>query len=427
MSCTATVFVVPHTQAQSTDPEKIIETLKEEISARGDRLKEIEREIESYQTELKKVGSEKNSLQKAINQLELERKKVQADISYTQNKIGATDLEINKLSLEIGATEEDITLNTSAMREILYSFDQIDDSSFIEILLEYETLTDFWRKIDELEQVRKVMREQLASLVTHKNTLQSKHDQSTEKKADLIDLKTQYADQNQILAGNKTEKAKLLADTKNEEAEYQKLLKEKEEARDAILKELRDFESKMQFSVDPNSIPPQGTRVFNWPVQNVIITQLFGGTEFAKTVAAAYGRPYHNGIDLGAPIGTKIYAPLDGVVRATGDTGLAPGCYSWGRWTLIDHANGLTTLYGHQSQLGVVPGQTVKTGEVIGYVGSTGFSTGPHLHFTVYIKNGVTVRKFSEIKPVSKCSSTSIPTAAVTAYLDPMMYLPPVP
>jgi murein DD-endopeptidase MepM/ murein hydrolase activator NlpD len=117
-------------------------------------------------------------------------------------------------------------------------------------------------------------------------------------------------------------------------------------------------------------------------------------------------------------------APLSGTVRATGNTDAVPGCYSWGKWTLIDHANGLSTLYAHQSAINVSPGQGVSTGEVIGYVGSTGFSTGPHLHFTVYAKEGVSVRKFNEIKTVTSCGPASTPVAAVDAYIDPMLYLP---
>ncbi len=419
--CTST-FGMPRgfTHAQSE-----IDALRNQIEERGNRLKEIEKEIAAYQTELKKVGGEKNSLQKAINQLELERKKVQADITYTQNKIGTTDLEINKLTIEIDNTEESIQRNKSAISETLQALDEIDDNSMIEVLLQYDNLSDFWNKVDELEQIRKVIRDEVDSLVSKKILLSEKYEENTEKRADLVELKEQYSDQSEVLVGTKAEKAKLLTATRNEELEYQKLLKDRESARELILKELRDFESKLQFILDPNTIPPKGTPVFNWPVENVIITQLFGGTEFAKQNASVYGgRAYHPGVDFGAPRGTPILAPLTGVVRATGDTDLVPGCYSWGKWTLIDHANGLSTLYAHQSVISVVPGQQVQTGEIVGYVGNTGYSTGPHLHFTVYAKAGVSVRRFNEIKAVTSCGAATTPVAATDAYIDPMLYLP---
>ncbi len=172
-------------------------------------------------------------------------------------------------------------------------------------------------------------------------------------------------------------------------------------------------------------MPAPGTAVFNWPVADVRITQYFGGTEFAKRNASVYGgRAYHPGVDFGVPRGTKILAPLAGRVRATGNTDAVPGCYSWGKWTLVDHVNGLSTLYAHQDVISVTAGQQVATGEVIGYSGNTGYSTGPHLHFTVYAKAGVTVRQFNEIKTVTSCGPASTPVASPDAYLDPMLYLP---
>ncbi len=415
------VFMAPFSAHALTE----VEVLQNQISDRNDRLKEIEKEISSYQTELKKVGGEKNTLQKAISQLELERKKVQADISYTQNKIGATDLELNKLGIEITETETNIALNKKAIGETIQALNETDDNSLVEVLLQYDNLSDFWRKIDELEQVRGVMNEKIETLVSEMALLDSQYTTHTKKRSDLLSLKEQYSDQSEVLVGNKAEKSKLLTATKSEEAEYQKLLNQKKSEYEQILKEMRDFESKLQFILDPNTIPARGTAVFNWPVENVIITQLFGGTEFAKQNASVYGgRAYHPGVDFGVPRGTKIFAPLGGTVRATGDTDLVPGCYSWGRWTLIDHANGLSTLYAHQSVISVVAGQQVKTGDVIGYSGNTGYSTGPHLHFTVYAKAGVSVRKFNEIKAVTSCGAATTPVAASDAYIDPMVYLP---
>lgn len=407
--------------AQQTEIDK----LKSEIGERNNRLNEIEKEIAAYKVELQKVGASKNTLQKAINQLELERKKVQADISYTQNKIGATDLILDKLSLEIDDTENTIGSNEEAIGETIRILNVIDNDTLVEAMLAYSNLSDFWKQIDELDELREVMGDRVRSLVSQKQLLEDKQLETSERREELVDLRQRYSDQNSILSNNKTEKSKLLSATKSEEAEYQKLLRDRETAREQILKELRDFESKLQFILDPNTIPPKGTPVFNWPLENIIITQLFGGTEFAKQNSSVYGgRAYHPGVDFGAPRGTAIYAPLSGTVRATGDTDLVAGCYSWGKWTLIDHANGLSTLYAHQSVQSVTSGQSVKTGDIVGYVGNTGYSTGPHLHFTVYAKAGVSVRRFNEIKTVTSCGAATTPVAATDAYIDPMNYLP---
>ncbi len=411
-------FVV---SAQSSE----LDRLQKDIQDRGSRLAEIEKEIAKYEADLKVVGSEKKTLQSAINQLTLERKKVQAEISKTENQISSTDLEINKLILEISRTENEIAENSSAIAQIIRSEYQSDRESMIELLLQNQKLSDFWSTLEAQETVRRSLTEKVLNLNELKKLLDEKRELSTEKRSNLISLKTQYSDQNSVLTNNQTERAKLLEVTKSEEKKYQQILAEKVEAKEQIIKDLRDFEAKLQFILDPNTIPAPGTRVFDWPLKNIVVTQYFGGTEFAKRNASVYaGRAYHPGVDLGTPRGTAIHAPLSGTVRATGNTDLVPGCYSWGKWTLVDHANGLSTLYAHQDVISVTPGQKVTTGEIIGYTGNTGYSTGPHLHFTVYVKAGVSVRQFNEIKTVTSCGPASTPVAATDAYVDPMLYLP---
>jgi murein DD-endopeptidase MepM/ murein hydrolase activator NlpD len=114
-----------------------------------------------------------------------------------------------------------------------------------------------------------------------------------------------------------------------------------------------------------------------WPVQGTL-TSPFG---------MRWGR-MHEGIDIGASMGTPIYAAAGGTVIFAGWEG------GYGNLTVIDHGNGLATAYGHQSQQAVSNGQTVSRGQLIGYVGSTGHSTGPHLHFEVRV-NGTPVNPLS--------------------------------
>lgn len=402
-----------------------VERLQNQISEKNDRLSQIEKEIAQYEAALQEVGAEKSTLQSAIEALELERGKLQADIRYTENQISSTDLTINKLSFEITSAEEDILHNKEAIREILRSLNIADDESLIEILLRHENISEFWNAVEELERVRSSMAQKVESLSLLKEELSGKRQENTEQREELVDLKEQISDQQSILAQNQQQKNELLEETENEEAQYQALLAQKEQAREQLMAEVRDIESQLQFILDPNTIPSAGTAVFQWPIANPVITQYFGYTKFALTTAA-YKNNLHNGMDIGAPIGTKIHAPLSGTVRSTGNTDLVPGCYSWGKWALVDHPNGLSSLFAHMSQIAVTPGQTVDTGDIIGYVGSTGYSTGPHLHFTVYVSDGVQVMQFNQFKKVTGCGSALSPFAAVEAYLDPLDYLPPL-
>ena len=117
-------------------------------------------------------------------------------------------------------------------------------------------------------------------------------------------------------------------------------------------------------------------------------------------------------------------AALTGIVVGTGNSDSIKGCYSYGKWVLIKHGNGLSTLYAHLSQISVVQGQNVETSDLLGFSGATGYATGPHLHFGVYASDAVKVMTLgSATGKVSPCAKATIPVSASTGYLDPMDYL----
>ncbi len=401
-----------------------LEKLQAQIAERNARLNTIDAEIKQFEAALKEVGAEKDTLQKAINQLELERKKVSADIAYTENQITATDLTINKLTLEIGDTERRIENGRDAIAAVLRELHTIDNESMIELMLRQDNLATFWNEVETLETVKDGIADRTNDLRNLKDSLESKRTLSAEERALLTSLKDQYSDQQSILVDNKEAKATLLQQTKSEEKNYQTLLAEKKTAKDTLLAEVSNIESQIKFILDPNTIPTKGTAVFRWPLDNPYITQYFGYTKFA--LSGAYNGSAHNGLDLGTPVGTKLYAPLTGTVRNVGNTDLVPGCYSWGKWILIDHPNGLSSMFAHLSQISVSPGQQVRTGDIVGYSGNTGYSTGPHLHYTVYVSDGVQVQQFNQYKSVTSCGAALSPFAAIEAYMDPLDFLPPL-
>jgi murein DD-endopeptidase MepM/ murein hydrolase activator NlpD len=125
-----------------------------------------------------------------------------------------------------------------------------------------------------------------------------------------------------------------------------------------------------------------------WPIPHATVSQGFGPTTYAFEAAYAGFAHFHTGIDLSVPLGTPVFAAADGVVvlaRAMTDaTGALVG---YGNYVIIQHDAGLKTLYGHLLTIGVKEGDQVKRGQLIGLVGSTGNSTGPHTHFEVRIDN----------------------------------------
>lgn len=396
--------------------------LQAEIEEKNDRLAAIEAEIAEFEAALQEVGAERSTLQSAINALELEHKKVTADVRLTENKIDATDLEIRKLENDISKAEATIDKNQKVIAEILRRMNMSDDESMVEIFLRQEQISDFWNELQDLQTIRTSMHNRIAELESMKDKLENAYTQNEDRKEELLSLRNQFSSQQSILVSNQADKSELLQQTRNEEATYQEMLADRKAARDQLVSEVRDIESEIQFILDPNTIPSAGTAVFRWPLDNVIITQRFGYTKFA--LSGAYRGSQHNGLDMGASVGTPIKAPLTGTVRSVGNTDSVPGCYSWGQWLLIDHPNGLSSMFAHLSQTSVQPGQKINTGEIVGYVGNTGYSTGPHLHYTLYVSEGVQVKQFSQFKSVTSCGAALSPFAGIEAYLDPMDYLP---
>ena len=219
-------------------------------------------------------------------------------------------------------------------------------------------------------------------------------------------------------------KEKLLAETKSKEVTYQQMLAENLAKQKESEADLFRLESEIKFIFDPKSVPSPRPNILSWPLDTVFITQKFG-----KTVGASrlYASGSHNGLDFRASQGTRVLAMLSGTVEGTGNTDEQKGCYSYGRWVLIKHGNGLSSIYGHLSSSLVQKGQSIKTGEIIGYSGGTprvfgsGYSTGPHLHIGLFASAGVSVQQFVTSKA---CQKVFVPIASVDAYLDPLAYLP---
>lgn len=146
-----------------------------------------------------------------------------------------------------------------------------------------------------------------------------------------------------------------------------------------------------------------------WPIPNATITQGFGPTPFRFEAAYAGFAHFHTGIDLAVPLGTPVFAAADGVVVAAQAMQDANGTLvGYGNYVIIQHATGLETLYGHLLSSIVKTGDLVTRGQLIGLVGSTGNSTGPHTHFEVRIDNAP-VDPMELLAPATPAASGAAP------------------
>lgn len=396
--------------------------LRDSIAAKQTDIAKLQKEIAELDSKLKATGEVAKTLAGAVAALDISSKKIAADIAVTESKISLANLTIEKLSTEIGKTSDKIGNDHDALGAIMRSLDQEQGKTLIEMALAGETFSVSFNKINSLADLQGSVGEKVSTLKELKTGLEDNKSETQKEQQSLEALKLELADQKKVADQNKAQQAKLLKDTKNQESTYKKLIAQKESQEKQFENDLSDFEAKLSYEIDQSKIPVAGTAALSWPLDRVIITQYFGNTSFSQQHAGVYNGKGHNGVDLGASFGTPVKAARLGTVIGTGDTDLTCPGASYGRWVFIKHDNGLSTLYAHLSVINVTEGQEVGTGQVIGYSGNTGYSTGPHLHFTLIASQGAQVGSLKSKNP--KCGTYRLPIAALNGYLNPLEYLP---
>ncbi|KND49387.1 MAG: putative zinc metalloprotease [Parcubacteria bacterium C7867-003] len=396
------------------------ETLKSKIDERNNQIKQLEEEIKQYNIEVDNANKEAKTLQSTIKTLDLTKKKITTDITLTEKKITNTSLTIEQLDSEINTTLEQIDVNKLAIINAIKNAKYSEDDSVLALILSRKSLGDVWSDIDDVNQIREAVREKTVELSNLKKSMEEKQGVLQGQKSNLLSLKQDLSGKKQAVEYTVKEKATVLAETKNKEQAFKVLVKTKEQQKEQFERELFEYESQLKFLIDKNSYPKAKNSILSWPLDNVRITQRFGKTIGAEKL---YTSGSHNGVDFGASVGTRVKNVLDGEVVGTGDTDIYPGCYSFGRWVMVKHNNGLSTIYGHLSVISAQKGQILKTGDLIGYSGNTGYSTGPHLHISVYATQGVRIEKYVNSRG---CKEAIIPLADIKAYLDPMAYFPSI-
>lgn len=415
------------------------EEIKNRIEQHNDAIKQLENEIATYQKELNVLGVQKQTLQSAIQTIDVSRQQTGAQIRVTENKIAATNLKLQELSGDISHKEYLIQLDKKTLAQSIRDIDTEGDNSLIEQLFSSVSLADAWEAMDTKAMLGQALRAHATALSKDKQELTVKKTEEDGKKQELSTHSSTLKNEKKTLDVQKAEKDKLLTVTKNQESTYQSIIAEKRAQQRAFEAELSALESSLT-SVGAAAIPAVGTGILAWPYSASFkqscdgkagalgnaycITQYFGNTSFATANAQIYNGNGHTAIDIGMPVGTPVLSALSGTVLATGNTDAAPGCYSFGKWVVVKHANGLATLYSHLSTIGVSKGQGVATGEVIGNSGMTGYATGPHLHFGVYASAGVQITTLGAYRgATTPCANAPMPVAPKDAYLNPMSYL----
>lgn len=372
----------------SAEKSKELEQLENERQQTLDAINGLKDSIKDVQNDINNLKAEKTDIQKYINQLDLQMGNLSAQIGEFEKKIDnkLADIESTKEELEDAKIACDEQYESMKMR-IQYIYENPSES-LIEMLFTVDNITDLLNRAGYVASMSDYDRNMMNKLNDTRSEIEMK-ERTLE--AELEELKMMQdeleAQKKKVNVSINSKKGELsaknneLGDANAEKGDYQKQLKEQERL-------LNQIEEQIAKAANPDAYTGSTTG-FIWPCPGYTRISSYFGPRPQPTAGASTN---HKGIDLAAPYGTAILASASGVVTTSTYSSSA------GNYIVIAHGNGTSTVYMHCSSLLVSVGETVEQGKVIAKVGSTGYSTGNHLHFGV-IKNGSYVNPLNYVSP----------------------------
>ena len=347
-----------------------IDALKSDASKLNDQKKDI-------QNQLKSVRADKS---KALDQKELLEQQIDVIVSEISN----LDAQISKYTELIGQKETELAENEANQQKQYELFcqrvrvmEEEGESSYWSILFsssDFSDLLDNFMMIEEIIEYDNGIMESLLALQAQIETDKAELETA---KAEQEAAKAEQVAARQEMKSQESEVDKLIGEISAQEDQLEKMEADLKKAADAANAEIKKKEKELASQI--KNVPSESG--FLWPLTNYnTLSSLFGNRTHPIT-----GKPNnHTGIDIPAPKGTPILAAKSGVVS------ISTKNRSYGNYVVVSHSDGTSTLYAHMNSRNVKEGQTVKQGDVLGYVGTTGSSTGNHLHFEIRV-NGTRV------------------------------------
>lgn len=351
-----------------------IPAFADEVSNLQDQQAQVNAEKAGVQSQIKEIKREKservnelNALNKQLNDVQQSLDSINAEIASTSEQIAATEEEIARKQQDYDGRLAIFNLRLKEM----YQYGEV---SYLEVLLQSSSLSDFLtrfeyikrianndkRLLDEVTEIKNSLEEQKASLNSMKTTLE-------------MNKKSQMSKSAELATASQAQQQLVNEINSDLNAQFE-ILEDLEAESNAIASQIKAIQAK-------NAGTTSAPGAYLWPCPS------------SKNITSNYGyrihpiqgtKKLHSGMDIGAKTGADVIASASGTVIMSQYYG------GYGNCIIIDHGGGVSTLYGHMSSLIAKNGAKVNAGDVIGKVGSTGNSTGPHLHFEVRI-NGSTV------------------------------------
>jgi murein DD-endopeptidase MepM/ murein hydrolase activator NlpD len=308
------------------------------------------------------VDNVTEQLRKSQTELEV----AQSDYKTIQAKLSATEKQIEANTVILATAEKKLAARSLILNKRIRDIYQNGQLNYLDVLLGANDFGDFTTRLDILKRVINTDLQLITKVKAERELVVQTQQALDNDRASMLTLKKAAEENKLTIERSKKEQQKVLDAAVGDRDKADQAYRDLAATSEQIGQMLRGNKSSQ-------GGPSHGSGAMMWPTDVHEITSPFGW----RTHPIFGTRIYHSGIDIGADYGDSVRAADSGVVVHADWLG------GYGKAVIIDHGNGLSTLYGHNSELLVSEGQHVSKGQIISRVGSTGYSTGPHLHFEV--------------------------------------------
>lgn len=334
-----------------------------------EELERVQRLIEQKNRELEQVMNRERSVARDITTVQRELDTLQGELRQLQGRIGEVEQAIAVAESEIADATVRLDGRTDLMLTRVRAMSETGYVNYLEVLLGARSFSDFLARFELLRQVLESDVELFNQVKEEKRQLEAKKAFLEEQRSELVTLRSDTTARKAAVQRKQDQLENLQQQLREDKDTIARALEDLEETS----KELTKFIVAIQLAQQQSGERP----VFAWPLNGKPLITSRYGNRFHPILKVW---KLHTGIDLAAPSGTDIFASAPGQVILAGWAG------GYGKCVIISHAGLYSTLYAHLSNITVRVNEIVVQGEHIGDVGSTGYSTGPHLHFEIRLQ-----------------------------------------